>query len=92
MYRALRAGQLDEGRRLQHALMPVIHALFAEPNPSVVKLAMADQGLLLNALRPPMCPASDKAAHLWRSLRHQLRLTPEPASLNVDTTSANATA
>lgn len=61
MYRALRSGQLDEGRRLQHELAPLIRALFAEPNPIVIKAVLSEQGLMLNELRPPMLPASDAA-------------------------------
>ncbi len=37
LYRALSAGQLDEGRRIFHELAPLIQALFAEPNPAPVK-------------------------------------------------------
>jgi 4-hydroxy-tetrahydrodipicolinate synthase len=67
MFHALRAGQLADGRRLHHQLMPLLRALFAEPNPSVIKAAMAEQGLMLNALRPPMCPASEVAMQRMRA-------------------------
>jgi len=58
MYRALRAGQLDQGRRLQHELAPWIHALFAQPNPCLIKAELAQQGLMRNALRSPLWPVS----------------------------------
>lgn len=57
MYRALRHARLDEGRVWQHKLMPLIRALFAEPNPAVIKAVLQEQGLCAAALRPPMLPA-----------------------------------
>ncbi|WGS53858.1 4-hydroxy-tetrahydrodipicolinate synthase [Paraburkholderia sp. D15] len=58
LYRALKAGRLDEGRRLFHALAPLIQALFAEPNPAPVKALLAAQGVLRDELRMPMTRAS----------------------------------
>lgn len=58
MVSALRAGRLAEGRRLYHALTPLTHALFAEPNPSVFKAVLAKEGWLLNELRAPHTTAS----------------------------------
>jgi 4-hydroxy-tetrahydrodipicolinate synthase len=59
MYRALRAGELDQGRRQQHALAPVLQALFAQPNPCVIKAVLAQQGLMRNEVRSPMLPFND---------------------------------
>ncbi|MBP0594750.1 4-hydroxy-tetrahydrodipicolinate synthase [Paraburkholderia sp. LEh10] len=64
--RALKAGRLDEGRALFHALLPLIRALTSEPNPAPVKAALAAQGLLEDVLRAPMTRASE-------SLRERLR-------------------
>jgi 4-hydroxy-tetrahydrodipicolinate synthase len=58
IYRALHAQQLHEGRAWQHRLMPLIHALFAEPNPCVIKAALAEQGWCAGHVRPPMLAAS----------------------------------
>ncbi len=53
MVAALRAGRLTEARALYHALTPLTHAVFAEPNPSVFKAVLAQQGWVENELRPP---------------------------------------
>jgi 4-hydroxy-tetrahydrodipicolinate synthase len=59
LYRALAAGRLDEGRRIFHALAPLIQTLFAEPNPAPVKALLAAQGLIRDELRMPMTRAGD---------------------------------
>ncbi len=58
LYRAIAAGRLDEGRRLFHSLVPLIQALFAEPNPAPVKALLAAHGLIRDELRMPMTRAS----------------------------------
>lgn len=55
---AARAGRLVEARRLHHALAPLAAALFAEPNPSVFKAVLAQQGLVAAAVRAPHSVAS----------------------------------
>jgi 4-hydroxy-tetrahydrodipicolinate synthase len=59
LYRALAEGRLDEGRRIFHALTPMIQLAFAEPNPAPVKALLAAQGLIRDELRVPMTRASD---------------------------------
>jgi len=59
LYRALSEGRLDEGRRIFHALTPMIQLAFAEPNPAPVKALLAAQGLIRDELRMPMTRASD---------------------------------
>jgi 4-hydroxy-tetrahydrodipicolinate synthase len=56
--RLLQAGQLAQARRLWAPLVPLISALFAEPNPACTKSALAQVGLLENRLREPMQKAS----------------------------------
>jgi 4-hydroxy-tetrahydrodipicolinate synthase len=60
MYRALRQQQLDEARALHHRLMPLIRALFVQPNPCVIKAALAADGLMQHGVRPPMLAAPDE--------------------------------
>ena len=60
--RALRDGRLAEARRLWRALAPVTQAAFAEPNPQVIKAALARQGGLQDELRVPFLPAAATAA------------------------------
>lgn len=62
IWRAVGDGRLDEARRLFHALMPLVQALFAEPNPGPVKALLARQGWLRDALRSPMTAASPDLA------------------------------
>ncbi len=58
MVAALRAGRLAEARPLYHALAPLSHALFAEPNPCVIKALLAQQGWMTDELRAPHSPAT----------------------------------
>jgi 4-hydroxy-tetrahydrodipicolinate synthase len=58
MARLLREGRLTEARALWHALVPIVRAAFAEPNPAPVKAALAHCGLIHNELRAPMTHAS----------------------------------
>ncbi len=57
MVRLLRQGDLTQARALWAPLVPVIDALFAEPNPASIKAALASEGWLQNELRPPMVAA-----------------------------------
>ncbi|MBP6901805.1 MAG: dihydrodipicolinate synthase family protein [Burkholderiaceae bacterium] len=50
-------GSLAEARALWRRLAPLTAAAFAEPNPAVIKGALAAQGWLQNRLRAPMAPA-----------------------------------
>ncbi len=63
--RLMREGRLAEARPLWQALLPLIEALFAEPNPGPLKAVLARQGLMQDELRAPMTRASD-------ALREQL--------------------
>lgn len=62
IWRAVSDGRIDEARRLFHALMPLVQALFAEPNPGPAKALLARQGWLRDALRAPMKQASPELA------------------------------
>lgn len=54
--------RLPQARALWHRLAPLVNALFAEPNPTLVKAALADQGLLPQpTLREPLAPAGATA-------------------------------
>jgi len=53
------AGKLDEGRAYEEALLPVVQACFAEPNPSVFKGVLHAQGRIPTPdLRLPLLTAS----------------------------------
>jgi 4-hydroxy-tetrahydrodipicolinate synthase len=52
------AGDLARARSLWEPLLPLIDAVFAEPNPGPVKALLAQQGLISNDLRSPMTRVS----------------------------------
>lgn len=54
----LHGGRLADARTLWRRLAPITQAAFAEPNPAVIKGALARQGWLADGLRPPMLPAA----------------------------------
>lgn len=56
------AGKVDEGRRHAEALLGVVEALFAEPNPAVFKAVLAAQGRIPTAeVRAPLTVASPES-------------------------------
>ncbi|WP_433664325.1 4-hydroxy-tetrahydrodipicolinate synthase [Nocardia sp. CA-128927] len=57
---AWRDGPLDEARALSHRLAALSTALFAEPNPTVIKAVLAAEGRIPSpAVRLPLLPASE---------------------------------
>lgn len=58
LIRLLRTGALAPARTAWTPLVPVIEAMFAEPNPASIKAALAQQGWIENELREPMTRAS----------------------------------
>lgn len=83
LYRALAAGRLDEGRRIFHALAPLIQALFAEPNPAPVKAMLAAQGLIRDELRMPMTRASSALRERLEALAAQARIESRETAASV---------
>jgi 4-hydroxy-tetrahydrodipicolinate synthase len=62
MVAAWRSGALDRARALGHRLSGLSAALFAEPNPTVIKAALHAQGRIPTpAVRLPLLPASPEA-------------------------------
>ncbi|MEW2381918.1 dihydrodipicolinate synthase family protein [Micromonospora sp. NPDC047707] len=75
---AWRAGDVARARPLGHRLATLSAALFAEPNPSVIKAVLHARGRIPTpAVRPPLLPATDAATA--RALRHLAELTKLPA-------------
>lgn len=58
LHQLIRNEKLSEARRLYHRLLPLIALLFEEANPAPVKALLAAQGVLRDALRPPLQTAS----------------------------------
>lgn len=55
--RLIGQGELAQARARWQPLVPLISALFAEPNPACIKSALAQMGLVENCLREPMLPS-----------------------------------
>jgi 4-hydroxy-tetrahydrodipicolinate synthase len=60
MVRLFLDGALEESRGMQLSWLPLIAALFREPNPVPVKAAMREIGLPSGSVRLPLLPASDE--------------------------------
>lgn len=59
---AARAGELAAARAESRALAPLVRALFAEPNPVVIKALLAAEGVIETAdVRLPLVPATGAA-------------------------------
>jgi 4-hydroxy-tetrahydrodipicolinate synthase len=54
----MRQGERSTAQQLWEPLPALVQAVFAEPNPALIKAALAHQGLIHNELRLPMMPAS----------------------------------
>ena len=59
--RLLAQGDLQSARVLWQSLAPLVDAVFAEPNPAVIKAVLAQQGFIQDGLRLPMMAASASA-------------------------------
>ena len=69
MIAAWQAGRAAHARELGHRLAPLSAALFAEPNPTVIKGALHAQGRIPSpAVRLPLLPAGKEAVHAALSL------------------------
>ncbi|MBC9252382.1 4-hydroxy-tetrahydrodipicolinate synthase [Pseudomonas alcaligenes] len=76
LHRQVLAGQLEAARQSFFQLLPLIQTLFSEPNPAPVKTALAQQGLLCDALRAPMQASSAATATRLQALLQQLDGAP----------------
>lgn len=55
----VKSGRLDDARRAQLALQPLVRALFVETNPAPVKAAAAMLGHMRDEVRLPLVPAAE---------------------------------
>ncbi|MDW5595720.1 dihydrodipicolinate synthase family protein, partial [Conexibacter stalactiti] len=77
---AARRGELAAARAEARALAPLVRALFAEPNPAVIKAALHAQGLIATAdVRLPLVRASEDA--VARAADVLARVEPAEAAL-----------
>src|ERR1043165_5258528 len=68
MVNAALRGDFNEARELHYKLLPGIDMLFAEGNPTGVKYVLHKMGMIKNALRLPLVPASDALAEKMDAL------------------------
>jgi 4-hydroxy-tetrahydrodipicolinate synthase len=68
MMQAMQQGKLGEARALFYRLLPVMRAVFEEPNPAPVKAALALQGWIKPYLRAPMQEATPAMREKMRQL------------------------
>src|SRR5215469_14563928 len=74
---AWRDGKAAQARDLGHRLAPLSAALFAEPNPAVIKGVLHAQGKIPSpALRLPMLPAADETVRAAMGLLDSLGSDP----------------
>ncbi len=67
MCTAVWSGDLDRARELHFLTMPVVDALFIEPNPTPVKQALEWMGLPAGPLRPPLERMTERGQAILRS-------------------------
>ena len=71
------AGRVAEAADIHRRLLPLIQALFRETNPSPVKAALAQLGVLENELRLPLVPVGEETAERIRAELDRLEPAPE---------------
>lgn len=74
MVEAFRRGDMDEARKLNLRLAPLIRAVFLETNPIPIKKAVELIGLPAGNLRLPLAPMSDDNERKLREALNDLRL------------------
>ncbi len=77
LVRAFSEGRLEEARRWQGALLPLIRALFAESNPIPLKGLLADLGRIGPEVRAPLAAANEATL---AAARAALEAVPEVTS------------
>ncbi len=77
---AWRAGApLDQARESAHRLVPLARALFAEPNPVVIKAVLAAQGRIPSPhVRLPLLPAAVQTTAVALQCANEIDGQPEP--------------
>ena len=71
MCAAALVGDVKKSRELNNRLLPLHQRLFVETNPSPVKWAMAEMGLIEYGLRLPLAPLSEKFYQTVREALHE---------------------
>lgn len=72
------AGKLDDARKLHYELLPLFKGLFAAPNPTCTKYALAKQGLCTEHLRLPLVPLDAAQREAMDKILKQCKMAAEP--------------
>lgn len=72
MYAAMKAGDIARAREISWRLLPMIRALFSEPNPGPIKALLARSGWIAEELRLPMTPVSTACSEALVTALEQL--------------------
>ena len=76
----IHADKLAEARQLHYFLLPLAQALFCEPNPAPLKVALELVGIPVGNPRLPLMPASEKCRAAVRKALESVRMIePEQA-------------
>ena len=67
MCRLVWEGKLEEARELNFRLLPMIRALFCEPNPTAIKQALNWMGVPVGGLRLPLVGMTEKGKDILRA-------------------------
>jgi len=73
MITLFKGGNVQEAAALHRKLLPVMHALFAAPNPVPVKTALNLSGIEVGGVRLPMIPLNEQEQ---QALQHVLSESP----------------
>ncbi len=78
MCRLVWEGELEEARDLNFRLLPIIRALFCEPNPTAIKQALNWMGVPVGGLRLPLIGMTEKGKDILRAALVELgKASPE---------------
>ena len=78
MCRMVWEGNLEEARELNFRVLPMVRALFCEPNPAAIKQALNWMGVPVGGLRPPLMELTAKGKDILRSALVELgKASPE---------------
>jgi 4-hydroxy-tetrahydrodipicolinate synthase len=78
MCRLVWEGKLEEAREIHYRILPLVRALFCEPNPAAIKQALNWMGIPVGGLRLPLKELSEKGKEVLRKAMVELgKVTPE---------------
>lgn len=78
MCRLVWEGRVEEAREIHFRVLPMVRALFCEPNPTAIKQALNWMGVEVGGLRLPLLPMTEKGRQTLREAMVELgKASPE---------------